>query len=134
MAHLLWGPDIFVALYDCPDLVHSVLDLVTTTYIAWLTHWKELAEEGNEFTAHWAMMMRGGTMVRDDTPVMLSGAQYDEFARPYDQRVLDAFGGCIHFLRTRRPVHRLGGHAGANLYGRQHVSAPTGTMSERYGG
>lgn len=97
VAHLLWGPDIFLALYDCPDLVHALLDLVTRTYIAWLTHWKQAVGEGNEFTTHWSYMMRGGAMLRDDTSVMLSGGQYEEFVKPYDQRVLDIFGGCIHF-------------------------------------
>jgi hypothetical protein len=97
VAHLLWGPDIFLALYDCPEMVHELLDLVTRTYIAWLTRWKEFIGEGNEFTAHWALYMRGGAMIRDDTPVMLSRAQYLEFVKPYDQRLLDAFGGCIHY-------------------------------------
>jgi uroporphyrinogen-III decarboxylase len=94
---LLWGPDIFLALYDDPALVHALLDLVVRTYIAWLTLWKEQLGEGNDFTAHWSILMRGGAMLRDDTPVMLSRAQYEAFVKPYDQRVLDAFGGCIHF-------------------------------------
>jgi hypothetical protein len=97
VAHLLWGPDIFLAMYDCPDRVHALLDLVTRTYIIWLKHWKEALGEGNDLTAHWSLMMRGGAMLRDDTAVMLRGAQYREFVQPYDQRVLDAFGGCIHF-------------------------------------
>jgi hypothetical protein len=97
VAHLLWGPDIFLALYDDPALVHALLDLVVRTYIAWLTLWKEQLGEGNDFTAHWSILMRGGAMLRDDTPVMLSRAQYEAFVKPYDQRVLDAFGGCIHF-------------------------------------
>jgi len=97
VAHLLWGPDIFVGLYDCPDLVHTLLDFITTVYIAWLCDWKELVNEGNAFTAHWGFMIRGGAMVRDDTPVMLSQSQYKEFVKPYDQRILDAFGGSIHY-------------------------------------
>jgi len=97
VAHLLWGPDIFLALFDCPDVVHELLDLIVCTYIAWLSHWKELVGEGNDFTTHWSIMMRGGTMLRDDTPVMLSQVQYLEFVKPYDQLLLDAFGGCIHF-------------------------------------
>ena len=97
VAHLLWGPDIFLALYDCPDVVHELLDLVTRTYVDWLKRWKALVGEGNDFTAHWSIMMRGGTMIRNDTPVMLSSTQYDEFVKPYDQRLLNAFGGCVHY-------------------------------------
>jgi hypothetical protein len=91
------GQIIFLALYDCPEMVHELLDLITRTYIAWLGRWKAFVGEGNEWTAHWALLMRGGAMIRDDTPVMLSRAQYDEFVKPYDQRILDAFGGCVHF-------------------------------------
>jgi hypothetical protein len=97
VAHLIWGPDIFVALYDCPDLVHTLLDLIVRTYTRWLRHWKALVGEGNTFTAHWSIMMRGGAMIRNDTPVMISEKQYKEFVKPYDQRLLDVFGGCIHF-------------------------------------
>ena len=97
VAHLLWGPDILYGLYDCPELVHSLLGLVVETYIEWMHRWKALVGEGNSFTAHWNVMMKGGIMLRDDTPVMLSSTQYEEFVKPYDQQLLNEFGGCIHF-------------------------------------
>jgi len=116
VAHLLWGPDIFVALYDCPERVHQLLDLVTRAYIAWLSHWKAFMGEGNDWTAHWSLLMRGGALLRDDTPVMLSKAQYLEFVQPYDQRVLDVFGGCIHYCgRGDQFVAEMA--AGRKLYG-----------------
>lgn len=97
VAHLLWGQDIFMALYDTPGLVHALLHLVTETYIAWLRGWRAWSDEDTALTAHWNIMMRGGAMIRNDTAVMLSAAHYREFVRPYDQRILDVFGGCIHF-------------------------------------
>jgi len=55
-------------------------------------------------------------MLRDDTPVMLSRSQYLEFVKPYDQRVLDAFGGCIHYCgRGDQFIEEMG--ASRNLYG-----------------
>jgi hypothetical protein len=102
VAHLLWGPDILLALYDCPELVQALLDLVVATYIAWLRHWKEQVGEGNVMTPHWGGMIRGGAMLRDDTPVMLNARQYRAFVQPYDQRILDVFGGCIHFCGSGR--------------------------------
>ncbi len=96
-AHLIWGHDIFYALYDCPDLVHSLLTLVTETYRRWMRAWKALTGEGNEFTTHWDYYLKGGIMLRDDSAVMLSTPHYEEFVRPYDQLLLDEFGGCIHF-------------------------------------
>ncbi len=122
VAHLLWGPDIFLALYDCPDLVHDLLALVTETYIAYLRLWKAHLGEGNAFTAHWSIMMRGGAMLRDDTAIMLSTAQYEEFVEPYDQQVLDVFGGAIHYCgRGDQFVVSMADSRG--LYG-LHVSQP----------
>lgn len=97
IAHLIWGPDIFYALYDCPDMVRELLSLVTTTYAAWMRAWKTLVGEGNDFTTHWNFYIRGGIMLRDDTSVMLCTEHYETFVRPYDQALLDEFGGCIHF-------------------------------------
>lgn len=97
VAHLIWGPDILYALYDCPELVHELLRLVVETYRRWMRKWKALTGEGNEFTTHWNLYIKGGIMVRDDTPVMLSPAHYEEFVKPYDQELLDEFGGCIHY-------------------------------------
>ena len=97
VAHLIWGPDILYALYDCPELVHALLGLVVETYRRWMRKWKALTGEGNDFTTHWNLYIRGGIMLRDDTPVMLSPAHYEEFVKPYDQELLDEFGGCIHY-------------------------------------
>jgi len=97
VAHLIWGPDILMGVYDCPEMVHELLSLVVETYIQWVKAWKALVGEGNEFTTHWNFYMQGGVMIRDDTPVMLRTEHYEEFVKPYDQMLLDEFGGCIHF-------------------------------------
>ena len=97
IAHLIWGPDIFVGLYDCPEMVHELLALVTETYARYMRAWKELVGEDNLFTTQWNFYMQGGIMIRDDTPVMLRTEHYEEFVKPYDQALLDEFGGCIHF-------------------------------------
>ncbi len=122
VAHLLWGAEILTALYDEPELVHALLDLVTQTYIAWLRAWQSWIGEDTALTAHWNFMMRGGAMVRDDTAVMLSAAHYRAFVQPYDQRILDAFGGCLHFCG--RGAAFVGDMADSrNLYG-LHISQP----------
>lgn len=44
------------------------------------------------------MMHEGVIMLRDDSAMNLSPAMFEEFVKPYDQRLLDAFGGgAIHF-------------------------------------
>jgi hypothetical protein len=53
---------------------------------------------------------------------MLSPAQYETFVKPYDQRVLNVFGGCIHFCG--RGDHFVPSMAASrDLYG-LHVSQP----------
>ena len=43
-------------------------------------------------------MHEGTIMLRDDSAMNLSPAMFDEFVKPYDQRLLDTFGGgAIHF-------------------------------------
>ncbi len=122
VAHLIWGPDILYALYDCPTMVHELLALVTETYRCWMRTWKAFIGEGNEFTTHWNFYVRGGIMLRDDTAVMLSAAHYEEFVKPYDQALLDEFGGCIHFCgRGDSFVPSM--LESANLYG-IHCSQP----------
>ncbi|MFH1761831.1 MAG: hypothetical protein ABIA63_12100, partial [bacterium] len=85
------------ALFDCPDLVHELLQLVTYTYIDYMRKWKEFINEKNDFSTHWRLYTRGGIMIRNDTAVMLSPEQYDEFVKPYDQKLFDEFGGSVHF-------------------------------------
>jgi hypothetical protein len=97
VSHLIWGPDIFYALYDSPEVVHQLLSLVTETYKVFMRQWKAFTGEGNDFTTHWNFYIKGGIMLRDDTAVTLSRAHYEQFVKPYDQALLDEFGGCIHF-------------------------------------
>jgi hypothetical protein len=116
VAHLIWGPDILYGLYDCPDLVHALLRLVIETYRLWMHKWKALVREANDFTTHWNYYIKGGIMLRDDTPVMLSPDHYEEFVKPYDQALLDEFGGCIHYCgKGDRFIASM--CRSANLYG-----------------
>ena len=97
VSHLIWGPDIFYALYDCPEVVHRLLAVVTETYKMYMHSWKQFVGEGNDFTTQWNFYMKGGIMLRDDTAVTMSAQHYEEFVKPYDQALLDEFGGCMHF-------------------------------------
>ena len=116
VAHLIWGPDIFYALYDCPDVVHRLLALVTETYKVWMRAWKKWSGEGHEFTTHWNFYIKGGIMLRDDTAVTMSAQHYEEFVKPYDQALLDEFTGCMHFCGKGTAFVRSMSES-RNLYG-----------------
>jgi hypothetical protein len=116
VCEMLWGGSLYVDFYDRPELVKDFLSLITETYIRFMRRWEEvvarpssLVGEGgmpegrgratsDGYAVHWSMLHRGRIMVRDDAATNLSPAMYEEFVRPYDQRLLDELGGgAIHF-------------------------------------
>lgn len=137
VCEMLWGGSLYVDFYDKPDLVKDFLALITETYIRFMRRWDEavvrpaslvartdmgtVAPEGRDtsderrgYAVHWAMLHRGRIMVRNDAATNLSPAMYDEFVRPYDQRLLDELGGgAIHFCgRGDHFIPKVGGLSG----------------------
>ena len=97
-AELLWGGEMFYALYDDPDLVHATLDLITNTQITLLDRWFKLYPNKPDLNVHWGWFMRGGVCVRNDSSINLSSEQYSELVLPYDQKLLDYYnGGLVHY-------------------------------------
>ncbi|QUI23061.1 hypothetical protein HZI73_12525 [Vallitalea pronyensis] len=103
VAHLIWGPDIYIAMYDTPDLVHELMNLVTETYIQLMKKLKgylndEIINEQGAFNYHWGSLYKGKVLLRNDSAVNLSKAMFEEFVLPYDTKILETFGsGSIHF-------------------------------------
>lgn len=95
---LVWGSELFVELYEEPALVHDALELITGTYVRVLRRWAEIAPISFDgYATHWGLWHKGAIMLRDDSAMNLSPAMFDEFIRPYDQQLLDEFGGgAIH--------------------------------------
>ncbi len=99
ICELLWGCEMFYAMYEEPELVHSMMQLLTDTYTAFLNKWFEIFPVGSEMNVHWsALRHRGRILLRDDSAMNLSPELYEEFAAPYDGALLDRFdGGAVHF-------------------------------------
>ncbi len=99
LCEMLWGSDLFLDLLDRPDLVHRVLELLTDTYIQFMRMWNDaVGVNGKNWSAHWRMMQAGKIMIRTDSGMNLSPEMYEEFIRPYDQRLLNELGGgAVHF-------------------------------------
>jgi hypothetical protein len=94
VCEVLWGSGLFVELIDQPGLVHELLELVTCTYMAFLRRWQQTVPPlPGDADRHWSMMHGGHIMLRDDSAMNLSPAMFDEFIVPYNQRLLDTFGG-----------------------------------------
>jgi hypothetical protein len=100
IAELLFGGELLVAFYDRPGEVKEVLEILTSTYVRFMKRWFELIPPrgAGRYMAHWSRFFKGQVMLREDSLVNLSPEMYVEFVRPYDQRILDEFGGgAIHF-------------------------------------
>ena len=99
VAHLIWGSDIYYALYDYQDVVHELMNLVTETYIVFMKQLKKtINDEWEDCNYHWGTIYKGSVVVRNDSTVNLSKDMYEEFVRPYDERILKKFGGgSIHY-------------------------------------
>ncbi|MEX0777916.1 MAG: hypothetical protein WD042_19615 [Phycisphaeraceae bacterium] len=94
IVEMAFGSEFFTVLYDQPDLVHDVLDLITRLYIGVMQRWETICpRRGDGLAIHWGWVHRGTVMLRDDSAMNLSAAMFAEFVRPYEQRVLDALGG-----------------------------------------
>lgn len=98
ICEVVWGSTIFYSLYDQPDLVKALLEIVTETYIKFMRAWLEIVPFREVGNAHWGLFHQGNIMLRDDSAMNLSADMFNKFIRPYDQRLLDEFGGgAIHF-------------------------------------
>jgi len=111
---VLWGSAMFLDIMDNPDLVHAFLSLITQTYIRMLHAWQRIVPPDPDYNVHWSMLHGGTIMLRDDSAMNLSPAMFETFIEPYDQRLLDEFGGGgIHFCgRGDHYIHRLPGMQG----------------------
>ena len=92
------GSGLFLALIQVPELIKDLLALLTETYIRFMCEWERIVPPSGGLSVHWSMMHRGRVMLRNDSAMNLSPDMYEEFIGPYDQQVLDAFGGgAMHF-------------------------------------
>lgn len=109
IAHLLVGPKIFYDLCDNPGFIHSLLELVTETYIRFRKLLQPyLTDEAGEDAVFVLGSVYGGKVViKDDTAAInLSPEMYNEFSKQYNEKIFEAFGkGSLHHCGQERPWH-----------------------------
>ena len=93
VCEVLWGSGLFLDIIDAPDVVKAVLTFITDVYVAFMYRWSEIVPASGGTAVHWAMLHRGRVMLRDDSAMNFSPAMFEEFIAPYNQRILDEFGG-----------------------------------------
>lgn len=99
VVEMLWGSALFLDICDSPGLVKQLLSVVTDTYIHFMKQWnKILPSFEKEHSFHWGMLIKGQVALRNDSAMNFSPEMYEEFIRPYDQKIFnDLGGGIIHF-------------------------------------
>jgi uroporphyrinogen-III decarboxylase len=89
-------------MFDYPKVLHGLMDLVTEALIQWVKAQKMHASIPMETESYplgvWMPKGFGGVWISDDDSVIMSADLYRDFVKPYNERVLQAFGGgCIHY-------------------------------------
>ena len=95
-AGLLWGSDIFAALFDEPELLERLLRAIDDATVrlhdrfrSWVG--RELLEPG--FSHQHGSVIRGNLLLRNDSIVMISPEMYAGQVFGHDKAVLQAVGG-----------------------------------------
>ena len=98
LVDVLWGSDIYTDIIDDPETVHAALEFFADVIIGFLKKYHALCPPFDaDHSVEWGLLHRGGVIIRNDAAMNISGDMYREFVMPQDQRVIDAFGGGIHF-------------------------------------
>lgn len=98
LCELLWGSDLFLDLYDCPDMVHQFLAKLTDTYKNILDKYFSVVPNKDHYHSYFGSIHKGSIMIRNDSAVNLSADMCREFVSYYNNELLDYFGGgAIHF-------------------------------------
>jgi hypothetical protein len=111
IAHLLCGANIFLYLYDYADLMHQLLDLITTVYIEfkkYLENLNLLTDRAGEDTIYiHGAIYKGNVLIKDDTALVnLSENMYEEFSKQYNEKIIKAFGkSSLHYCGPGRDWH-----------------------------
>ena len=98
VCEMLWGSEIFYAIYDNASLLHKLLRNVTDSYIAFLRKWFELCPKTDNYHAYFGSLHKGSLTLRDDSAMNLSPGMFAEFISPYDGKIYETFGGgAMHY-------------------------------------
>ena len=98
-SHMIIGSDIYIELYQNPEVIEDLLELVTETYIKLMKELKKsLTDETGDYFYHWQTLYKGKVLLRDDTAVSISKDMYEQFSKPYNEKICNAFSsGAVHY-------------------------------------
>jgi hypothetical protein len=136
----LWGSDIFYAVYDEPDYLRDLLDVLGQTWVLAVRKFAEVSTEAaqDDFVYLHFTIVKGRVVLKEDSTMLLSPQQYAEFIRPVNEVALGALGtGGIHWCgkadRRRSQVVETRGLSCIDLGNPDMIDLPTWavTLKER---
>jgi len=100
LAHLLFGDQIFIEIFDDPDFVHYLLNLCVEISVKAIEIMKEISGEKLNECYHSNMIYADNMGIRicEDTSALLGPEQIAEFVIPYTAKLARHFGGgWVHY-------------------------------------
>jgi len=105
IASLILGERVYIDVYDNPELIHRLLHLITDTIIQFTRLHKQIIGEDLAGGYHFQYRLQGGVRLCEDSSTLLSKNMYEEFCRPYNERIFDVFGGgYIHYCGAGKQI------------------------------
>lgn len=89
---------LFYWMYEEPEKVHALMEMITDTLIQWIKLQKKVIDQPLDVCVgdQGVYVPDGiGVWFSDDDAIMLSPALYDEFVIPYNEMLMKPFGGGI---------------------------------------
>jgi hypothetical protein len=98
-AELLRGCPIYTDLYERPDFVRRLLAHLARAQAGFARRLRSLITDSDDAFSHQhATVIRGRVLIRDDSPINMSAAMYEDVVAEHDEHVLrELGGGGIHF-------------------------------------
>jgi len=98
LLEIMWGSDIFVDAYTCPEVLHDMLGIITRLYIKYIDYWLSyIPQYSADKSVHWGMVHKGRVFLRNDSAMNFSPDMYREFFLPYDSVLCERYGAAMHF-------------------------------------
>jgi hypothetical protein len=129
IAYQLRGDDIFLDLFDHPEEVKKLLELITDAFIRVERKYKEVLNEEHGYRVSFQYLFVPGLRIAADSDVMLSSEFIEEFEMPYLKRIAGEFGAlAIHYCGNRTTP----GHQFADVLSRHDFVKLVHTQLEAY--
>ena len=94
VAEMMWDSnDFYVSLYDYPEKVHALLNMICETILDFVRLVKEVVPQLVPISWPWVWAPDGGVHISDDTMSMVSPDMYEEYGVKYNNYLSREFGG-----------------------------------------